>query len=60
VVQDILFRMLQPHELAAGMGFPPGYVFKGTRGEVVKQIGNAVEVNKARAHLAELLRAVAA
>lgn len=45
---DILFRMLQPHELSLGMGFPAGYRFSGNRGEVVKQIGNAVEVNIAR------------
>jgi DNA (cytosine-5)-methyltransferase 1 len=55
VVADILFRMLQPHELAAGMGFPAGYKFSGTREQVVKQIGNAVEVNKARAHLRAFL-----
>lgn len=46
---DILFRMLQPHELAAGMGFPKGYVITGNRSEQVRQIGNAVEVNQARA-----------
>jgi DNA (cytosine-5)-methyltransferase 1 len=46
---DIRLRMLQPHELAAAMSFPPGYRFAGTRSEVVKQIGNAVEVNTAAA-----------
>lgn len=45
---DIRFRMLQPHELAAAMGFPAGYRITGNRGEQVKQIGNAVEVNQAR------------
>ena len=55
-VVDVLFRMLQPHELAAGMGFPPDYRFRGTREQVVKQIGNAVEVNVATAHLRELVR----
>jgi DNA (cytosine-5)-methyltransferase 1 len=39
---DILFRMLQPHELAGAMSFPRDYVFKGTREQKVKQIGNAV------------------
>ena len=39
---DILFRMFQPHELAAAMSFPPDYKFTGTKGDVVKQIGNAV------------------
>ena len=59
IIADVLFRMLQPHELAAGMGFPAGYRFAGNRGDVVKQIGNAVEVNVARAHLNELLGVVA-
>jgi DNA (cytosine-5)-methyltransferase 1 len=39
---DILFRMLQPGELAAATGFPEGYAFAGTKDEKVKQIGNAV------------------
>ena len=52
---DILFRMLQPHELAAAMSFPKGYQFTGTRGDQVKQIGNAVAVNFARAHALALL-----
>lgn len=43
VTHDILFRMLLPSELAAAMSFPPDYVFKGNRGQVVKQIGNAVD-----------------
>lgn len=41
-VLDIRFRMLQPHELARAMSFPINYRFKGTREQVVKQIGNAV------------------
>lgn len=51
---DIRFRMLQPHELAKAMGFEK-YVFTGTRSEQVKQIGNAVEVNVARALCRALL-----
>ncbi|MGE0446339.1 MAG: DNA cytosine methyltransferase [Vicinamibacterales bacterium] len=54
---DIRFRMLQPHELAAGMGFPAGYKFAGNRGDQVKQIGHAVEVNQARALFAAMLEA---
>ena len=46
---DIRFRMLQPHELAAAMSFPKTYVFTGTRGDVVKQIGNAWGGETARA-----------
>lgn len=36
------WRMLQPHELAAGQSFPKGYRFSGNKTEQVKQIGNAV------------------
>jgi DNA (cytosine-5)-methyltransferase 1 len=46
---DIRTRMLQPHELAAAMGFPKGYLFYGNRTAQVKQIGNAVAVNLATA-----------
>lgn len=46
---DILFRMLQPHELAAAMGFPDDYRFAGNRADVVRQIGNAVSVGLAEA-----------
>ncbi|MDX2187760.1 MAG: DNA cytosine methyltransferase [Opitutaceae bacterium] len=46
---DIRFRMLQPHELAAAQGFRRDYKFAGNKTQVVKQIGNAVPRNLARA-----------
>lgn len=49
---DILFRMLEPHELAAAMGFNTAeatYEFTGTKTEQIKQIGNAVSVAKMKA-----------
>lgn len=46
---DITFRMLQPHELARAQGFPLEYWFAGGRTDQVRQIGNAVPVNTARA-----------
>ena len=46
---DILFRMLTPKELSRAQGFPDGYKFTGTTTEVVKQIGNAVLKNLAKA-----------
>lgn len=52
---DVLIRMLQPHELAAGQGFPAGYKFAGNKTQQTKQIGNAVEVNQARALFAAML-----
>lgn len=41
-VDDCLFRMLEPHEVAAGMAFPTDYIWEGTRRERVKMAGNAV------------------
>jgi len=52
---DILFRMLQPHELAAAQGFAKDYQFSGNREDQVKQIGNAVPVNLATALATSLL-----
>lgn len=52
---DIRFRMLQPHELARAQGFPDSYKFQGTKSDIVKQIGNAVPVNLAKALISALL-----
>jgi DNA (cytosine-5)-methyltransferase 1 len=54
---DIRFRMLQPHELAAAMGFPSGYRITGNRSEQVRQIGNAVEVCTAKSLALAMLEA---
>jgi DNA (cytosine-5)-methyltransferase 1 len=55
ILIDILFRMLQPHELAAAMGYE-GYHFTGTREQKVKQIGNGVPERMARALCREILQ----
>jgi DNA (cytosine-5)-methyltransferase 1 len=55
VVVDILFRMLEPHELARAMGFE-GYEFQGTKKDRIKMIGNAVEVNTAKALVKAILQ----
>lgn len=52
---DIRFRMLQPRELAAAMGFPENYEFCGNKTETIEQIGNAVPVNLAAALCDRLL-----
>lgn len=52
---DIRFRMLQPRELAAAMGFPDSYEFAGNKTETTKQIGNAVPVHLAEALVSRLL-----
>lgn len=54
---DILFRMLEPMELAKAQGFPGDYRFAGTRRDQVKQIANAVPVNTARELCREALTA---
>lgn len=45
---DILFRMMLDRELARAMGFE-NYHFTGSQEERIRQIGNAVEVNIAKA-----------
>ncbi|MGL3208713.1 DNA cytosine methyltransferase [Bradyrhizobium sp. BR 1433] len=60
---DILFRMLEPPELAAAMGFGRRgrpYRFTGTKTEQVKQIGNAVEVNQMAANVYAIMQDEAA
>lgn len=55
---DILFRMLEPHELAAAMGFTTDdftYEFAGTKTEQIKQIGNAVSVAKMKACVGSIM-----
>ena len=42
------FRMLEPHEVAAGMSFPLDYQWQGTKRERVKLAGNAVTPPAAR------------
>lgn len=41
-VEDCGFRMLQPHEIQAAMGFPGNYTVLGDGRAKVKQLGNAV------------------
>ena len=41
-VEDCLFRMLEPHEILAGMAFARDYIVLGNRRERVRQAGNAV------------------
>ncbi|UJL29957.1 DNA cytosine methyltransferase [Mycolicibacterium vanbaalenii] len=47
-VDDVLFRMLEPREIAAAMDFPPEYVMLGNRREQVRLAGNAVTPPAAR------------
>lgn len=52
---DIRYRMLLPEELAAAMSFPKSYRFAGPKGEVTKQIGNAVAVSIARSLIGSII-----
>ena len=47
-IVDVKMRMLKIPELKRIMGFPEGYVLRGSQTEQKKQIGNAVETNMAR------------
>lgn len=47
-VEDCTFRMLEPHEISAGMAFPKTYIMTGNKREQVKQAGNAVTPPAAR------------
>jgi DNA (cytosine-5)-methyltransferase 1 len=52
---DILYRMLQPHELGPAMGFDK-YEFAGTKTEQIKQIGNAVSVKLMKACVKSIMQ----
>jgi DNA (cytosine-5)-methyltransferase 1 len=41
-IKDCRFRMLEPHEIKAGMAFPYEYRIVGNKRQVVRQLGNAV------------------
>lgn len=59
-VDECEFRMLEPHEIKAGMAFPKEYIMLGNKREQVKMAGNAVTPPAARdlvACMAETLQA---
>jgi DNA (cytosine-5)-methyltransferase 1 len=41
-IEDVLFRMLQPHEIQRAMAFANDYVVLGSKRDRVRQLGNAV------------------
>ncbi|MEU3492204.1 DNA cytosine methyltransferase [Kitasatospora cineracea] len=57
-VEDVLFRMLEPHEIGAAMTFRPDYVVVGNKREKVRQFGNAVTSNVAELLVSALVEAV--
>jgi DNA (cytosine-5)-methyltransferase 1 len=50
-VLSLPFRMLTNTELARAMSFPDGYRFKGSTVDTTRQIGNAVPIHTAAAHI---------
>ena len=58
-VNDVLFRMLEPHEIGAAMAFAPGYKISGTSKRAkVRQYGNAVTPPVAEIIVGALVEAV--
>lgn len=57
-VDDCLFRMLEPSEVAAGMAFPREYIWHGTRRVRVRMAGNAVTPPAARDIIACVAEAI--
>lgn len=57
-IVDIRMRMLKVDELKRIMGFPTDYILIGTQSEQKKFIGNAVEVNMAKALVETLAKCI--
>ena len=57
-IVDIHMRMLKVDELKRIMGFPSDYILIGTQSEQKKYIGNAVEVNMAKALVETLAKCI--
>ncbi|WP_263172936.1 DNA cytosine methyltransferase [Streptomyces sp. SCSIO ZS0520] len=57
-IDDVLFRMLEPHEIGRAMSFADSYVVLGNKREKVRQYGNAVTPNAAEVLVCALVEAV--
>nr|WP_234018572.1 DNA cytosine methyltransferase [Streptomyces sp. SID8377] len=57
-VNDVLFRMLEPHEIGRAMSFHPDYVVLGSKRDRVRQYGNAVTPPVAEVILCALVEAI--
>ena len=57
-VDDVLFRMLEPHEIGRAMSFGDEYVVLGNKRERVRQYGNAVTPPVAEVIVAALVEAI--
>ncbi len=52
-----MMRMLKPRELARSHSFPEDFLLTGTKTEQIKQVGNSVPAETARALVTTLLKA---
>lgn len=57
-INDVLFRMLEPHEIGAAMAFGASYVVLGSKRERVRQYGNAVTPPVAELIVSALVEAI--
>lgn len=57
-IDDVLFRMLEPHEIGRAMSFADEYVVLGNKRERVRQYGNAVTPNVAEVIVSALVETI--
>lgn len=57
-MDEVRFRMLEPHEIAAGMAFPGDYIVTGSKRQRVRQLGNAVTPPVAEILISALVEAI--
>ncbi|MEV6737929.1 DNA cytosine methyltransferase [Streptomyces sp. NPDC051104] len=57
-LDDVRFRMLEPHEIGRAMSFADAYVVLGNKREKVRQYGNAVTPNCAEVIVSALVEAI--
>jgi DNA (cytosine-5)-methyltransferase 1 len=57
-IEDVLFRMLEPHEIGRAMSFSDDYVVLGNKRDKVRQYGNAVTPNAAEVLVCALVEAI--
>ncbi len=57
-IEDVLFRMLEPHEIGRAMSFADEYIVLGSKRERVRQYGNAVTPNCAEVIVSALVEAI--
>lgn len=57
-INNVLFRMLEPHEIGRAMSFADAYIVLGSKRERVRQYGNAVTPNCAEVIVCALVEAI--